>query len=94
MVPTLFARFFATSPTLREKAIEVAQTQGYFVSVDDNEKGMLHMHKKESGKMVHLIVYVGDKNDRSIAVDVKPGDEGSYMDHGREFIAGLKKVVR
>lgn len=94
MVPTLFARFFTTGSTLLEKAKEVALAQGYAVSADDPEKGTLHLHKKESGKMVHLLVYIGGKSDRSIAVEVRPGDEGSYMDHGREFIAGLRKAVR
>jgi hypothetical protein len=94
MVPTLFARFFTSGPTLYDKAKEVALAQGYAVSVDDPEKGMLHLHKKESGKMVHLVIFMGGKSDRSIAVEVKPGDEGSYMDHGREFIDGLRKAVR
>lgn len=94
MVPTLFARFFATAPVLHEKALEVAKEQGYSVSVDDAETRVLHLHKKERGKMVHLLVFMGDKQDRSIAIEVRPGDEGLYMDRGRAFIAGLRKAVR
>lgn len=93
MVPTLFARFFATNPTLHEKLLEVAKEQGYAVSTDDKEKGILHLHKKQRGKMVHLVVFLGNKQDRSIAVEVRPGDEGSYMDYGRAFISDLRKVV-
>jgi len=94
MVPTLYARFFADGPALYEKAKEVALSQGYAVMVDNPEKGLIHLHKKGSGKTVHLIVYVGGKSDRSIAVEVMPGDEGRYMDFGRHFIDGLHKAVR
>ncbi len=93
MVPTLFARFFATNPVLHEKALEVAKEQGYSVAGDDLEKGVLHLHRKKRGKMVHLVVYLGGGLDRSVAVEVKPGDEGSYMDQGRVFIAGLHKAI-
>jgi len=94
MVPTLFAHFYTNSVTLYEKAKEVATNQNYSISRDDPSNGVMHLHKKVSGKMVHLEVYVGTGRDRGLSVSVKPGDEGIYMDYGRQFIEGLKKVVR
>jgi len=94
MVPTLFARFFTNGPLLVEKAKEVALAQGYTISVDESEKGILHLHKKVPGRMIHLLIYIGSSSDRSMAVEVRPGDEGLYMDYGREFIDGLRKVAR
>ncbi len=94
MVPTLFARYFATNSALHEKTLEVAKDQGYFISVDDPERGTLHLHKKDKGRMVHLVIFIGNGQDRSIAIEVRPGDEGSYMDYGRAFIVGLNRVLR
>jgi hypothetical protein len=94
MVPTLFARFLTNGPVLFEKAKDVALAQGYAVSVNDSENGILHLHKKESGRMVHLVVYIGSKSERALAVEVIPGDEGLYMDYGREYIDGLRKAIR
>lgn len=94
MVPTLFARFFTDGSVLFQKAKEVAKAQGYAVSVDNSEIGLLHLHKKEAGRMVHLLVHVGNKGDRALAVEVRPGDEGLYMDYGREYIENLRKAVR
>jgi hypothetical protein len=94
MVPTLYASFFADGPAIYEKAREVAASQGYVVAAADPQKGLLHLHKKGSGKTVHLIIHLGVKGDRAIAVEVMPGDEGRYMDFGRQFISELKKVVR
>jgi len=67
---------------------------GFQVSSEDPKNGVLHMHKKASGKMVHLVLYVGSGKDRGIKVDVMPGDEGYYMDCGRQFIEELKKHAR
>ncbi len=94
MVPTLFARFLTNGPALFEKAKEVGEAQGYSISVGDQENGVLHLHKKESGRMVHLVIYIGNKNDRALAVEVIPGDEGLYMDDGRDYLDALRKVVR
>lgn len=94
MVPTLYASFFADGPALHEKAKEVALAQGYAIVAEDADRGVIHLHKKQSGKTVHLNVYLGGKSERSIAVQVIPGDEGRYMDFGRNFIDGLRKAVR
>lgn len=94
MVPTLYARFFADSSAIREKAKEVAVAQGYTITVDDPGKSLLHLHKREGGRMVHLTVYVGGEGERAVSVEVRPGDEGRYMDFGRQFIQGLRNAVR
>jgi hypothetical protein len=94
MVPTLFAHFYTNGAALYEKIKGVATSQNYFISLDDPDKGVLHLHKRVSGRMVHLELYIGNEKDRGISVRVRPGDEGTYMDYGRQFIEGLKKVVR
>jgi len=94
MGPTLFAHFYTNGTPLFEKAKEVAASLDYTVSMDDPSGGILHLHKKISGRMTHLIIQVGTGKDRSLAIEVLPGDEGYYMDLGRQFIRELKKIVR
>ncbi|MBM5805826.1 MAG: hypothetical protein FJZ49_07200 [Candidatus Verstraetearchaeota archaeon] len=93
-MPTLFAHFYTNGPALYDKAKEVAAGQNYSISLDDPTNGVMHLHKKASGRMVHLEVHIGTGRDRGMSVSVKPGEEGIYMDYGRQFIEGLKKVVR
>lgn len=93
-MPTLFARFYNNGADLYEKAKLVAGSQNFQVSSEDPASGILHMHKKVSGKTVHLILYIGSGKDRGVKIDVMPGDEGYYMDCGRQFIEALKKVAR
>lgn len=93
-MPTLFTRFYNNGADLYEKAKLVAGNQNFQVSSGDPANGILHMHKKVSGKMVHLVLYIGSGKDHGIKIDVMPGDEGYYMDCGRQFIEALKKVAR
>ncbi|MGA2573630.1 MAG: hypothetical protein ABSF36_05410 [Candidatus Methanomethylicaceae archaeon] len=94
MAPTLFAHFYTNGPSLYEKAKDVATALNYSISLDDPSKGVMHLHKKISGRMVHLNISVGSGRERTIAIEVMPGGEGYYMDCGRHFILELKKVVR
>ncbi|MGC8937003.1 MAG: hypothetical protein ACP5KV_06570 [Candidatus Methanomethylicaceae archaeon] len=94
MAPPIFARFYMNGPALFEKIKEVASSQNYQIAFEDPSKKIIHLHKKDRGRTIHLIVYVGDGKDRSIAIEVKPGYEGIYMDYSRRFLEGLKKVAR
>jgi len=93
-MPTLFARFYNNGADLFEKAKQVACCQNYQIASEDPASGTLHMHKKVSGKMVHILLYIGSGKDRGVKIDVMPGDEGYYMDCGRQFIEELKMVAR
>jgi len=93
-MPTLFARFYNNGADLFEKAKQVACCQKYQIASEDPASGTLHVHKKVSGKMVHILLYIGSGKDRGVKIDVMPGDEGYYMDCGRQFIEELKKVAR
>ncbi len=93
-MPTLFARFYNNGADLFKKIKQVVGHQNYQIAAEDPENGTLHIHKKVSGKTVHLIVHVGSGKDRGVKIDVMPGDEGYYMDCGRQFIEELKKVAR
>ncbi len=93
-MPAMHARFFINGGDLYSKTKEVASNLKYTVASEDMERGYIHLHKKESGRTVHLHLYIGTGKDRGIAVEVKPGDEGLYMDYARQFIDSLKKAVR
>ncbi|MEM2126497.1 MAG: hypothetical protein QXX77_00785 [Candidatus Methanosuratincola sp.] len=92
-MPILYTRFFLNGGDLYSKTKEVASNLNYAVASEDLGKGYIHLHKKESGRTVHLHLYIGSGKDRGIAVEVKPGDEGLYMDYARHFIESLKKAV-
>ncbi|MEJ5293090.1 MAG: hypothetical protein WHS82_05795 [Candidatus Methanosuratincola sp.] len=92
-MPILYARFFLNGEALYSRTKEVASKLNYAVAKEDPGKGYVHLHKKESGRTVHLHLYMGSGKDRGIAVEVKPGDEGLYMDYARQFIDGLKKSI-
>lgn len=94
MALPLFARFYMNGQALYDKIKEVAKAQNYHVAYEDPLNKVIHLHKRAFGKTIHLIVYVGDGKDRSVAIDVKPGYEGVYMDFGRRFLLELKKVAR
>lgn len=93
MAPPLFARFYLNGPALYEKVKEVASSQNYYIASEDPTK-LLHLHKRVRGKTIHLLIYIGEGKDRSIAIEVRPGYEGLYMDYGRRFLEDLKKVAR
>lgn len=94
MMPELFARFLLNGEPLYQQAKQVAESQNYQIVLDDPINRTFHAHKKVSGKMIHLDVYVGGGKDRGITVAVRPGGEGTYMDYGRLFLDELRKVVR
>ncbi|MDH5811651.1 MAG: hypothetical protein QXZ28_00095 [Candidatus Methanomethylicaceae archaeon] len=94
MAPPIFARFYINGSALFEKIKEVASSESYQIAFEDPSNKVIHLHKKVRGRTIHLIIYVGDGKDRSIAIEVKPGYEGIYMDYGRKFLASLKKVAR
>ncbi|MGQ9759659.1 MAG: hypothetical protein ACUVQ5_03690 [Candidatus Methanomethylicaceae archaeon] len=94
MAPPLFARFYLNGPALYEKVKEVASSQGYYIAFEDSTKKVLHLHKRVGGRTIHLLIHVGEGKDRSVAIEVKPGYEGIYMDYGRRFLENMKKVAR
>jgi len=94
MAPPIFARFYINGAALFEKVKEVASLQSYEIAFEDPSKKMIHLHKKVRGRTIHLLIHVGDGKDRSIAIEVKPGYEGTHMDYGRKFLESLKKVAR
>lgn len=94
MAPPLFARFYTNGQALYDKIKEVAKSQNYHIAYEDPLNKTIHLHKRGLGKTIHLIIYIGDGKDRSIAIDVKPGYEGIYMDFARKFLLELKKVAR
>lgn len=93
-MPIVYTRFFSNGEYLYSKTKEVALSMKYAVASEDPERGYIHLHKRESGRTVHLHLYIGSGRDRGIAVEVKPGDEGIYMDYARRFVDGLKRAVR
>ncbi|MDD1776284.1 MAG: hypothetical protein LUP94_02910 [Candidatus Methanomethylicus sp.] len=52
------------------------------------------MQKKVRGKSIRLVVYVGSEKDRGITVSIFPGDEGWYMDIGKQFIRSLHEAAK
>lgn len=94
MAPPIFARFYINGSALFEKIKEVASSEGYQIALEDPSKKMIHLHRKARGRTIHLLIYVDDGKDRGIAIEVKPGYEGIYMDYGRRFLESLKKVAR
>lgn len=94
MSPPLFARFYMNGPALYEKIKEVSSSQNYYIASEDPSKKVIHLHKRVGGKTIHLLIHVGEGKDRSVAIEVKPGYEGTYMDYGRRFLESLKKVAR
>lgn len=92
-MPTLFARFYNNGADLYQKAKEVAAKANFTIAKEDQQNGIMHLHKKVGGRTVHMVVQVGSGKERCIVLDIFPGDEGYYMDTGRAFIDGLKKVV-
>jgi len=93
-MPTLYARFYNNSTNLYSKVKEVARNDHFSSSIDDPVKGILHLHTRIRGKTVHLILYIGNGNDRGITISILPGDEGWYMNFGRQFIDSLKEVAK
>lgn len=94
MALPLFARFYINGQALYDKIKEIARAQGYQIAYEDPSNKIIHLHKRTFGRTVHLIVHVGDGKDRSVAIEVKPGYEGVYLDFGRRFLLELKKVAR
>ncbi|MCX8182487.1 MAG: hypothetical protein N3D12_05155 [Candidatus Methanomethyliaceae archaeon] len=94
MAPPIFARFYINGSALFEKIKEVASSENYQIAFEDPSKKVIHLHKKVMGRTIHLIIHVGDGKDRSMAIEVKPGYEGIYLDYGRKFLESLKKVAR
>ncbi len=93
-MPILYTRVFLNGGDLYSKTKEVASKLNYIIASEDPAVGYIHLHKKGSGRTVHLHLYIGSGKDRGVAVEVKPGDEGLYMDYARQFIEGLKTGVR
>ncbi|MCC6013181.1 MAG: hypothetical protein LM593_02330 [Candidatus Verstraetearchaeota archaeon] len=94
MAPPLFTRLYINGQVLYEKVKEIAKNQNYEITYEDSINKILHIHKKAHGRTIHLIIYIGDGKDRSLAIDVKPGYEGLSMDYGRRFLEEIKKVAR
>lgn len=93
-MPVIYARFLSNGGHLYSKSKEVASRMNYYVVSEDQERGYMHLHKKEAGRTVHLHLYLGSGKDRGVAIEVKPGDEGFYMDYARQFVEELKRAVR
>ncbi|MDI9644087.1 MAG: hypothetical protein QFX35_02570 [Candidatus Verstraetearchaeota archaeon] len=93
-MPIVYTRFYSNGECVYSKTKEVALAMKYTVASEDPARGHIHLHKRESGRTVHLHLYIGAGRDRGVALEVKPGDEGVYLDYARRFLEGLKKAVR